>query len=121
MKTIISLALCTAALLLSACFGSNAALKLGDSPLTVTVKADDETFDGYANVYINGNFVGTTDRKKGSLGIRLESGEYTLMVTADGYEPWKSSIFLLGKGYEQRALARLRKEFGGDIEAGGGE
>ena len=90
--------------------GSGQALKLGDCPLTVMVKADDDDFDGYANVYIDGKFIGTTDDKTRQLRVSLKPGEYTIIVLAEGYEPWKSKILLLGKGYRQSALASLKKK-----------
>ena len=97
---------------LLSCFGSKKSLKLGNCPLTVTVKAEGENFDGYANVYINEKFVGTTDSKTQVLKISLERGEYILWVTAEGYEPWKGKILLLGDGYKQNVLARLNKSAG---------
>jgi hypothetical protein len=40
------------------------------------------------------------------------------MVTAEGYEPWESTVFMLGKGYGQTVLARLKKELQVSSEEG---
>ena len=89
--------------------GGSAKLRLGECPLTVTVKAEDDRFDGYANIYIDGNFIGTTDARSKTLKINLKKGGYTLVVRADGYRTWENEILLLGKGYKQTVLARLEK------------
>jgi hypothetical protein len=93
--------------LVSGCGGPKPAVKLGECPLTVTVKSDAEGFDGFANVYINGKFIGTTDSASKQLKISLEKGEHTIVVSADGYESWEKQVLLLGKGYRQSVLARL--------------
>ena len=100
-----------AAVLLAAggCAGSRG-LALGDAPLTVTVQADSEDFDGRANVYINNHFIGTTDPRRQNLQINLKKGEYTIHVTAPGYSPWVKTITLLGNDYSQTVLARLDKK-----------
>ena len=91
------------------CGGSSTSVKLGECPLTITVKADDADFDGFANVYIDSKFIGTTDSQSQTLRINLKKGEYTIIVIAEGYTPWKNKITLLGEGYKQSALARLKK------------
>ena len=91
------------------CGGSSQSVKLGECPLTVTVKADGDDFDGYANVYIDGKFIGTTDARSQTLRVNLKKGEYTIIVVAEGYKPWKSTILLLGGEFKQSALARLKK------------
>lgn len=103
----VSIILCS--LLFLMC-GGKATVKLGECPLTVTVKADDVEFDGFANVFIDGKFIGSTDPRTKTLRINLKKGEYTLVVVAEGYKPWRSKILLLGDGYKQTALARLKKE-----------
>lgn len=103
-------------LLFMACGGPAAALQLGNCPLTINVKADGENFDGYANVYINGKLIGSTDPKTSQLKISLKPGEYVLWVTSSGYLPWKGKVMLLGKNYEQTILARLKGENGSEIE-----
>ncbi|RKY75872.1 hypothetical protein DRQ12_11110 [candidate division KSB1 bacterium] len=104
--------------ILLSCSGTTPSLKLGECPLTIIVKAEDSDFDGYANVYINGKFIGTTDSRSRQLKIPLEPGEYTIQVTAEGYEPWKGTILVLGKGYKQNILANLKKvkKFKGENE-----
>lgn len=97
---------CIAALLIG-CAGSQP-LKLGNCQLTITVESEDEDFDGSANIYIDGHFIGTTDGQTRQLRVNLRKGEYTIWVIADGYEPWKSKILLLGEGYKQNALASLK-------------
>lgn len=94
---------------LLSCFGTAPSLKLGECPLTIIVKAEDSDFDGYANVYINGKFIGATDSRNRQLKIPLERGEYSIRVTAEGYEPWEGTILILGKGYKQNVLASLKK------------
>jgi len=96
-------------LILISC-GKKEILKLGDAPLTITVQAVDKNFDGYASVYINGKYIGTTDNNRKSLKVELEKGEYTIIVTAPGYKPWRNRITLLGNKYKQNAFARLEKE-----------
>jgi hypothetical protein len=90
-----------------ACGGGPKLLKLGDSPLTIQVTSPDAAFDGFANVYINGQFIGTTDRQSQTLKINLEKGQYVIIVAADGYTPWRSRITLLGADYKQNVLAKL--------------
>ena len=101
---IISIGLCS-----FMCGGSSQTVKLGDCPLTVTVTAEGDGFDGYADVYIDGKFIGTTDSQSRTLRIDLKKGEYTVIVAAEGFKPWKSKILMLGAGYKQSALARLKK------------
>ena len=84
-------------------------LKLGNCPLTVTVQSDEAGFDGSANVYIDGHFIGTTDNQSRQLRVNLKQGEYDIWVIAEGFEPWKSTILLLGEGYKQSALANLKR------------
>ena len=91
-----------------ACGGSASSLKLGNCPLTVTVKADGTDFDGFANVYIGGKLIGTTDANTKQLRVNLKKGEYTVIVVAEGYKPWRGKVLLLGDGYKQNVLARLR-------------
>ena len=43
------------------------------------------------------------------LKISLLKGEYVVWVTAEGFEPWKGKILLLGEGYKQNVMARLNK------------
>jgi hypothetical protein len=73
----LSIITCVMGLSLVACFGFGGknALILGECPLTVAVVAEDDGFDGLADVYINGHFIGTTDKKKSIMKIKLESGE----------------------------------------------
>lgn len=108
-KHLVLYALLTAILTLT-CAGSSGSLKLGECPLTVTVKAEDADFDGFANVFIDSKFIGTTDSQRGQLRVNLRKGEYTVIVIAEGYQPWKGKILLLGNGYKQNALARLKKK-----------
>ena len=63
MKKTLALVICTIGLNMLMCGGGVKSLKLGECPLTVTVKAEGKDFDGYANVYINEKFIGTTDNK----------------------------------------------------------
>lgn len=93
--------------LLWGCGGGAQLLKLGDSPLTIQVTSPDAAFDGSANVYINGQFIGATDSQTATLKISLKKGSYLIVVAAEGYTPWRSRITLLGTGYKQTALARL--------------
>ncbi len=90
------------------CGGGNK-LKLGNCPLTVTVMSEDENFDGFANIYIDGKFIGTTDAQTKALRVNLKKGEYILIVTAEGHNPWKTRVMLLGDNYKQNVLARLKK------------
>lgn len=90
-----------------ACGGGAKVLKLGDAPLTIQVDSADPGFDGLANVYINGQFIGTTDATSKSLKISLNKGSYLIVVAAEGYTPWRTRMTLLGAGYKQTALARL--------------
>ncbi|MCK5146301.1 PEGA domain-containing protein [bacterium] len=90
-----------------ACGGGKNLLKLGASPLTIQVTSPDPAFDGNANIYINTQFIGTTDSQTGTLKINLKKGEYIIVVAADGYKPWRKKITLLGNEYKQTALARL--------------
>lgn len=92
------------------CGGSSSSVKLGDCPLTISVKAEGTEFDGYANVYIDGKFIGTTDSESKTLRINLKKGEYTIIVVAEGYRPWKNKVLLLGRDYQQNMLARLKKK-----------
>lgn len=101
---------------LARCAGNSNALKLGNSPLTVSVMSDDKAFDGFANIYLNGQFIGTTDNRSNSLKINLKKGEYSIVVTAEGYQPWKTKVILLGEGYKQNVLARLKKTAQGNSE-----
>lgn len=109
MKRTIMIIICTIELGFLMCSGSNPFVKLGNCPLTVNLKAEGEDFNGYANVYINRKFIGTTDRQTQLLRISLKPGEYTIWVIAEGYEPWRCNILLLGKGYKQNVLADLQK------------
>jgi len=109
MKVTLLPVMCTIGLSLLTCFGGAKSLKLGECPLTITVKAEGKDFDGYANVYINEKYIGTTDSKTKVLKISLGKGEYNVWVTADGYETWQGKILLLGEGYKQNVLARLKK------------
>lgn len=109
MRRIIPIIIIFISSLLNSCAGNSKALKLGNSPLTITVISDDKTFDGFANIYLNGQFIGTTDNKSQSLKISLKKGEYTVIVIAEGYQPSKSKVILLGDGYKQNVLARLKK------------
>jgi hypothetical protein len=93
--------------LLTGC-SSSQPLKLGSCPLTITVESEDEDFDGSADVYIDGHFIGTTDDQTRQLRVSLKKGEYAIWVIAEGYQPWKSKILLLGEGYKQSALATLK-------------
>lgn len=106
-KYIIPLGLLILVLLLH-CGGGNK-LKLGNCPLTVTVMSDDEQFDGFANIYIDGKFIGTTDAQTKALRVNLKKGEYVLIVTAEGHNPWRTRVMLLGDNYKQNVLARLKK------------
>ena len=81
----------------------------GTGKALVTVTAEGDGFDGYADVYIDGKFIGTTDNQSRTLRIDLKKGEYTIIVAAEGFKPWKSKILMLGTGYKQSALARLKK------------
>ena len=90
------------------CGGSSHSVRLGECPLTVTVKAEDNGFDGYANIFIDGKFIGTTDPESMTLRINLKKGEYTIIVVAEGFKPWKSKVLLLGESYQQNVLARLK-------------
>jgi len=94
------------------CFGSKEVLKLGNCPLTIRVESDEEDFDGFANVYVNRKFIGTTDSQTRSLRVSLKKGEYAIIVMADGYEPWTSKILLLGENYKQQVLAKIRPKLG---------
>lgn|GEM_PF-1262861 len=94
-------------LLVGGCGGGSQLLKLGDSPLTIQVTSPDTQFDGSANVYINGQFIGTTDSQSAAMKISLKKGSYLIVVAAEGYTPWRSRITLLGTGYKQNVLARL--------------
>ena len=89
--------------------GASGKLKLGECQLTITVKAEGDDFDGNANIYINSQFIGTTDARSSSLKLSLESGEYDVIVTYPQYEPWSSRITLLGGTLKQTVLARLKK------------
>ena len=109
MKKTLTILTCAIAFSLLSCSGTAPPLKLGKCPLTITVNAEGDDFDGYANVYINGKFIGTTDSKSRQLRISLERGEYIIWVTAEGYEPWESTILMLGEGYKQSVLASLKK------------
>lgn len=109
MKTSSILLIISLALTYFTCGGSSQSIKLGECPLTITVKAEGDDFDGFANVYIDGKFIGTTDSRSQTLRVNLKKGEYTVIVAAEGYKPWKSTILLLGKDYKQSALARLKK------------
>jgi hypothetical protein len=119
MKNVLSLLILAMSVCLLSCGGASTAIQLGDCPLTVVVRAEGDEFDGYANIYLDGYYLGTTDAKKRSLSINLQSGEYDLLVTADGYESWESSILMLGKEFKQNALATLRKELVFNPSTGG--
>ena len=108
MKKTIIIILCVIGFIVLSCSGSSKSLKLGNCPLTVIVKAEGTAFDGYANIYINKKLIGTTDNTNGQLKISLKKGEYTIWVLAEGYEPWKRMITLLGNGYKQNVLASLK-------------
>lgn len=95
-------------LLSLSCFGSKEVLKLGNCPLTIRVESSEEDFDGFANVYINRKFIGTTDSQTRSLRVSLKKGEYTIIVMADGYQPWTSNVLLLGENYKQQVLAKIK-------------
>ncbi len=95
---------------LSGCAGSASKIKLGNSQLTITVQAEADDFDGFADVYINGQFIGTTDPATRALRVNLKKGEYTLIVAAPGHSPWRQRVRLLGPDFKQNVLARLKKE-----------
>ncbi len=95
-------------LLSLSCFGNKDVLQLGNCPLTIRVESNEEDFDGFANVYIDRKFIGTTDNQTQSLRVSLKKGEYTIIVMADGYEPWTSKILLLGENYKQQVLAKIK-------------
>ena len=90
------------------CGGSSPSVRLGECPLTISVKAEDNDFDGYANIFIDGKFIGTTDPESMTLRINLKKGEYTIIVVAEGFKPWKTKVLLLGESYQQNVLARLK-------------
>lgn len=90
------------------CFGSKELVQLGGCPLTISVQSDDENFDGFANIYINRKFIGTTDQNTRSLRVSLKKGEYQIIVMAEGHEPWNSTVLLLGDRYKQNVLAKLK-------------
>ena len=48
-------------IILSSCFMGKRMIKLGDCPLSITVMAEEKDFDGFADVYLNERFIGTTD------------------------------------------------------------
>lgn len=108
MKNVFVALVLFAGLLSFMCGGSSPSVKLGECPLTITVKADDNGFDGYANVFIDGKFIGTTDPESMTLRITLKKGEYTIIVVAEGFKPWKTKVLLLGESYQQNVLARLK-------------
>jgi len=109
MKKILILVIICLGLLSLKCGGSSQSVKLGECPLTINVVAEGDGFDGFANVYIDGKFIGATDSRSQMLRVNLRKGEYTIIVVADGFKPWKGKILLLGKDYKQSALARLKK------------
>ena len=111
---------CVAVLTQVSClgFGAKNTIMLGECPLIVSVMAEDGGFDGVADVYINGHLIGTTDKAKGNLKIKLPRGEYDLMVTAEGYEPWEGTVLMVGKGYAQTVLARLKAEAAAGVGGG---
>ena len=96
-------------IILSSCFMGKRMIKLGDCPLSITVMAEEKDFDGFADVYLNERFIGTTDNRTGVLKVNLEKGEYIIWVKAEGYDKWEGKILLLGKGQKQNVLARLKK------------
>jgi hypothetical protein len=88
-------------IIISAC--SSSALKLVESQLTISVNAEGDDFDGFANIYIDGKFIGTTDSRSQTLKVSLKKGEYTVIVATEGYKPWCSKIMLLGKEFRKRS------------------
>lgn len=108
MKTTYIIAALFLSLLLFNCFGSKPMVQLGDCPLTITVQSDDKNFDGFANVYINRKFIGTTDQNTRALRVSLKKGEYQIIVMAEGHEAWSSTVLLLGDRYKQNVLAKLK-------------
>ena len=112
LSALLLISLCAGLLFMSisGCSSNAARIRLGDCQLTITVQADAEDFDGFADVYINGQFVGATDPSTRMLRVNLKRGEYTLIVAAPGYVPWRQRVSLLGAGFNQNVLARLKKE-----------
>ena len=97
-------------LLISGCGGRASRIRLGNCQLTITVHSEADDFEGFADVYINGQFVGTTDPSTRMLRVNLRKGEYTLIVAAPGHVPWRQRVSLLGADFKQSVLARLKKE-----------
>ncbi len=112
MKRIYVISIFLISFLIINCFGSKPMVQLGDCPLTITVQSEDEEFDGFANVYINRKFIGTTDKNTQSLRVSLKKSEYQIIVMAEGHEPWSSNVLLLGDKYKQNVLAKLKLKTG---------
>jgi hypothetical protein len=76
-------------------------------------RADAKSSEGYglvtinspvqAKIYINGQFSGTTPRT-----VRMNTGDYLIKLTADGYEDWTRRVQLKNK--QQVGVAALMKK-----------